>query len=118
MEYDKSVIEEHPLFKKYKDKISKYGIESFLQDIGIFGKIVPVLKPPNEQGILELIGFHIDFEYRLNEMKDENHYKMKIIDDFDTYPTKDATGNVIILKAFEIISNNSYFTKRIDELNY
>jgi hypothetical protein len=118
MDYNKEVLEKHPLFIKNKDKINKYGIDQFLKDIGIFGKIVPFVKPPNNEGLMKLIGYNIDFEYRLNEMKDEKHYKMDIIDDFDTFPTKNEAGDAIILRAFEIINNNSYIQDKIEKLNY
>jgi hypothetical protein len=117
MDYKKSVIEEHPVFAKYKEKINKFGIELFLENIGIFPEIIPVYKPPNEKGELNRIGYNIKFEYRLNEMKDENHFKMEVINDFNTYTTKEEAETTLFLKAFEIINTNIYLQDKIDSLN-
>ncbi|HEY5123456.1 MAG TPA: hypothetical protein VIK14_06940 [Ignavibacteria bacterium] len=117
MEYDKSIIETHPLFIKNRELITKYGIKSFLRDIGIFFEIIPLVKPPNEKGECILIGFNIEFEYRSYEMRDEKHYKMEQVEDYTTYETKELAGTNLILKSFKIIENNKYFQNRIDEIS-
>ena len=114
MEYDKSVIEEHQIFIENKAQIDKFGIEQFLNDIGIFIEIIPFYKHPNSGGIL--IGFTINIQYRLNEMIDDKTYKMEIIDDYKMCPSIEEARTAAILKAYDIITSNNYFKDRINKV--
>lgn len=114
-EYDKSVIESNQIFIENKSQIEKFGIIQFMKDIGIFIEFVPLYKHPNSGG--GLIGFQIDnMEYRLNKMIDENTYEMEKVVYYKTFPTISDASTTALLKAFEIINENSYFKDRIKKL--
>lgn len=113
LEYDSSKVESHDIFIKHKDLINKIGITTFIRDAGIFIQIIPTYKPPNENNELILIAYSLEIEYRLNIMKDANHYEMEIIHEHNKYPTKYDALTSSILMSLDLINENKYMVDRI-----